>query len=359
MKRLICLLMITFLLTSCAPPAGGAVTPASDSAAPADSSQQQEQAEYAISVIFGVGGIKDGAYNELCYNGLKRAESELGIKVTSLETSTEYDYKTNIDRSVEGGAQLVMCVGFSMQEQLENAARANPDKQFVILDGAANEDLPNLTNISFAHWQASYLAGVAAASATKSGVIGFVLGKTGEVSEVMSSFGYGYIAGAVDTNPDIKVLQFGADSFADLPGGKSAALDMASKGADVIFHAAGGTGRGVISGCEQAGIWAIGVDSDQSQFAPAHVLTSAMKRVDNATYSVIEAFVRNGKLPGGNVVYDLSNDGVGLAPTTDNLSRTALENVRQAQRKIISGEIVVPQTRYDFTARYGDIYELY
>ena len=130
-----------------------------------------------------------------------------------------------------------------------------------------------------------------------------------------------------------------------------------AKGADVIFHAAGGTGLGVIDACQEAGIWAIGVDSDQSSIAPKTILTSAMKRVDTAVSDVAKLGA-TGSFKGGVVTYTLADAGVDIAPTTDNIAPDVLTKVNDVKAKIISGEITVPKTKADFEAKYGDVYEL-
>ena len=211
-----------------------------------------------------------------------------------------------------------------------------------------------MTCLMFKQAQASYLVGYAAGLTTKSNTVGIVLGMN---TQVMNEFGYGYCAGVLDANPNAKVLQQNANSFADTAIGKSAATTMVTDGADVIFHAAGGTGLGVIEGCKEKGIWAIGVDSDQSSIAPETILTSAMKRVDNASYDVSKA-VCEGTLKSGVVTYDLSAGGVDIAPTTTNLSDDVLKAVTDVKEKIIKGEITVPETKEAFEAVHGNAYEL-
>ena len=176
---------------------------------------------------------------------------------------------------------------------------------------------------------------------TESNTIGIVIGMS---TDTMNQFGYGYLAGAIDANPDVTVLQTNANSFGDTAGGKTAATAMITKGADVIFHAAGATGLGVIEGCKEADIWAIGV-------------TSAMKRVDNACYDISKE-VLEGTLTNGVKTYDLTSGGVDIAPTTTNLPEDVISAVEDVKAKIISGEITVPSTKDDFEAKYGDVYEL-
>ena len=144
---------------------------------------------------------------------------------------------------------------------MREEAEANPDQKFAIVDDATCADLDNVTCLMFEQAQASYLVGYVAGLTTKSNTIGFVLGMS---TGVMNQFGYGYCAGALDANPDVKILQNNANSFGDTAAGKTAANNMIADGADVIFHAAGATGLGAIDACKEAGIWAIGVDSDQS-----------------------------------------------------------------------------------------------
>ena len=176
-------------------------------------------------------------------------------------------------------------------------------------------------------------------------------------SDMMNKFGYGYLSGVYAANPKATVQQIDANSFADPAIGKTSATTMITNGADVIFHAAGGTGVGVIQACQENKISAIGVDTDQSSLAPDTVITSAMKRVDNAVYDSVKQLVE-GTLKGGEVVYDLSKGGVDIAPTTNLLSEDVLKKVEEVKAKILSGEIVVPGTKAEFEKEFGDKYEL-
>jgi ABC superfamily ATP binding cassette transporter, binding protein len=206
----------------------------------------------------------------------------------------------------------------------------------------------------FEQAQASYLVGYVAGLTTQTNTVGFVIGMS---TDVMNEFGYGYLSGVKDANPEATVLQNNVNSFADTGAGKIAANNMVANNADVIFHAAGGTGLGVIDAAKEAGIWAIGVDSDQSSVAPATILTSAMKRVDNACYDEALAAL-NGEYKAGVKTYTLADGGVDIAPTTTNLSEETLAKVEEVKKQIIAGDIKVPNTKADFEAKYGDIYEL-
>lgn len=339
-----------------APAEEEAEAPAEDAEAPAEDAAEAPAADYSeikVGMVTDVGGVNDGSFNQSSWEGLQRAADDLGIQVQYLESKTDADYKANLETFIDEEYDLIISVGFALADATKAAAEANPDQKFAIIDDASIE-LPNVTCLMFKQAQASYLVGYVAGLTTESNKVGFVLGMS---TPVMHEFGYGYCAGVLDANPDATILQQNANSFADTAGGKSAATTMITDGADVIFHAAGGTGLGVIEGCKEKGIWAIGVDSDQSSLAPETILTSAMKRVDNASYEAAKA-VCEGTLQSGVITYDLAAGGVDIAPTTTNLSDDVIKAVEDVKAKIISGEIVVPETQADFEAAHGDAYEL-
>jgi basic membrane protein A and related proteins len=307
-----------------------------------------------IGMITDTGGVNDGSFNQSAWEGLQRAQTDLGIEAKYLESETDADYTPNLETFVDDDYDLIICVGYALADALRESAEANPDQKYAIIDDASTSDLPNVTCLMFEQSQASYLVGIAAGMVTKSNKVGFVIGMS---NETMNEFGYGYLAGVLDSNPKATISQYNANSFGDTAGGKSAAVSMITDGADVIFHAAGGTGLGVIEGCKENNIWAIGVDSDQSSLAPKNILTSAMKRVDNACYDIAKN-AQAGTATSGIITYDLSSQGVDIAPTTDNLPADVLTAINDAKAKIISGELTVPKTKADFEAKYGDVYEL-
>ncbi len=307
-----------------------------------------------VALVTDVGGVNDGSFNQSAWEGLQRAEKDFGVEVNYLESATDADYAPNIENLVDEEYDLIISVGYMLAEATKAAAEANPDQKFAIIDDATNADLPNVSCLMFKQEQASYLVGYVAGLTTKTNNVGFVLGMA---NETMNQFGYGYLAGVLDANKDCKIQQFNANSFADSAIGKSSTNTAITNGADIVFHAAGGTGLGVIEACKEAGKFAIGVDSDQSKIAPTTVLTSAMKRVDNAVYDTTEALIK-GELKSGVKTYDLSIGGVDIAPTQDLLSADVIKAVEDVKAKIISGEIVVPATKAEFEAKHGDVYEL-
>lgn len=314
----------------------------------------KDASDVKIGIVTDVGGVNDGSFNQSAWAGLSKAADELGFQASYLESHTDADYKPNIETYVDEDYDMIICIGYALADALKDESAANPDMKFAIVDDASLADVPNVTSLMFEQAQASYLVGYVAGKTTKTNTVGIVLGMA---TDLMNEFGYGYVAGAVDANPDCKVLQNNANSFADTAAGKTAANNMVAQGADVIFHAAGGTGLGVIDGCKEAGIWAIGVDSDQSSIAPETILTSAMKRVDNAVYDVAKATVEGTVQPGVKT-YTLADAGVDLAPTTDNIDPAILAEVQDVKQQIVDGKITVPSNKADFEAKFGDIYEL-
>ena len=343
MKKILALVMalcMVFALCACGQTAAPAesAAPAEESAAPAEESAAPAAPaeKVKIGMVTDVGGVNDKSFNQTSWEGLQALDPEV-FEVNYLESKTDADYQTNINTFIDEGYDLIICVGYMLADATREAAEANPDQLFAIIDDATI-DLPNVACLMFAQEQASYLVGLVAGSVTESKTVGYVQGM---VSDSMNLFGIGYITGVLEACPDATVLQYNANAFGDIAGGSTAAKDMITKGADVIYHAAGGTGIGVISACDEEGIWAIGVDTDQAPLAPEHVLTSAMKRVDVAAQDISKA-VAEGNFTAGIHMYDLSNGGVDLAPTRDHIPAEVIEVVEAAKTAIINGEKSVP-----------------
>ena len=325
-----------------------------DSDDAAEAADTKDASEFKVGLITDVGGVNDGSFNHSSWEGLERAGEELGVTVSYLESATDADYAPNMETFIDEDYDLIISVGYMLADATKAAAEANPDTKFAIIDDSSI-DLPNVTGLIFHAEQASYLVGYVAGLTTKTNNIAFVVGMT---NETMNQFGYGYYAGAKDANPDVTVQQFNANSFADSATGKTMANTAITNGADIVFQAAGATGLGVIEACQEAGVYAIGVDSDQSSIAPNTVLTSAMKRVDNAVYEAVQELL-DGTLEGGVKSFDLAEGGVDIAPSQDLIAPEVITAVDEVKEKIISGEIVVPADKESFEAKYGaDAYQL-
>lgn len=298
-----------------------------------------EKDKVKVGMVTDVGGVNDNSFNQFAWAGLKAlAEEDSAFEVNYLESKTDADYQTNINTFIDEGYDLIVCVGYMLADATREAATDNPDQLFAIIDDASI-DLPNVACLTFAQEQASYLVGLVAGYMTQTGTVGYVQGM---VSDTMNLFGVGFISGVKAANPDAKVLQYNANNFGDIAGGAAAAKDMITKGADVIYHAAGGTGIGVLNTCAEEKIWGIGVDADQAAVLNNdYVVCSALKdagagAVDIAKTVKAEAFT------GGVHHYTVADGALGIATTGDHIPADVLEKVEAAKAAIISGELVVP-----------------
>ena len=360
-KKLLAVLMAATMVLSLVA-CGGKEEPAAEAPATEEAGEAAEEAEEAapaaadlkVGLVTDLGGVEDQSFNQSAWEGLQRAAADFGVEVNYLSSSTDADYAPNLETFVDEEYDLIISVGFLLADATRAAAEANPDVSFAIIDDTTCADLPNVTCMTFKAEQSSYLVGYVAGMMTEKNNIGFVLGMAGDN---MHPFGYGYCAGAKDANPDVEIQMANANNFGDPATGSTLTTNFVTNGADIVFHAAGATGTGVISEAQAKGIMAIGVDSDQSYLAPETVITSAMKRVDNAVYATVEALV-NGTYAGGLSSFDIHNGGVDIAPTQDLLTEEVITAVEDVKAKLEAGEIVVPATAADFDAKYGDVYNL-
>ena len=336
MKKILAMILALVMCFSLVACGGG-----NDDAANDDAQANDGAVKIKIGMVTDTGGINDQSFNQSTWEGLSALPTD-EFEIAHLVSKTDADYDTNIQTFIDDGYDLILCTGFKLAEATKKAAEANPDQKFAIIDDASI-DLPNVACLMFAQEQASYLVGIVAGMASESGVVGYVQGM---VSENMNLFGIGFIEGVLSVNPDAEVLQYNANSFGDVAAGSAAVKNFVTKGADVVYHAAGGTGAGVITGCQENGIYAIGVDADQSFLAPETVITSAMKRVDIAAQDISKA-VKEGTFKGGITMYDINNGGVDVAPTQDLLTEDMIAAVETAKAALQDGSIVVSTTSAD------------
>lgn len=308
-----------------------------------------------------VGGLGDKSFNDGAWNGLKRAEDELGLEARVVESKQQTDYVPNLSGLAEDGADIVFAVGFLMEEAINEAAANNPDTYFAGIDIWASDASPeNYMGVVFNEHEAGYLAGIVAGLMTKEyasasdklndeNVLGIVLGM---FIPPVEKYEVGFIAGARSVNPDVEVISVTSGSFVDQAKGKEAALAMIEQGADIVFHAAGLTGLGAINACKEEGVLAIGVDIDQNSVAPDTVLTSAEKKIVQATYLAVESAV-NGTFKGGTRVFDIKDDAVGISDfhSFDSVVPQAVKDaVASAIADMKAGKIKVPTTRAELEA---------
>jgi len=299
-----------------------------------------------VAMVTDVGGVNDQSFNQSAWEGLQRAQTDLGIKSSYMESTQDADYKPNMETLLDGGNDLIWGIGFKMGDTLDELAKVNPEQKYAGIDCFFETPPENLVGILFKEQEPSFLVGYIAGKMTKTGKVGFVGGMD---FFVIHKFHYGFLAGVKEANPDVEVFVQYADSFTDAAKGKAIANQMYKNGADIVYHAAGGVGDGVIEAAKEQNKYAIGVDKDQSSLAPDNVITSAMKRVDNAIYNVTKNLV-DGAYPGGtNVIFGLKEGGVGIAPTSNkHVPAEILEEVKMLEGKIIAGEIVPPTSKEEW-----------
>jgi len=304
-----------------------------------------------VGLAFDVGGVGDLSFNDSAFAGLEKAVKELGATCTTGEAGqgeAESAREDRLRQMADAGMNPVIGVGFAYSESVNVVAPDYPEVNFAVIDGFDPDKEPNdnVAYLGFAEEQGSYLVGVAAAKKSKTGNIGFV---GGVAMDLIKKFEAGYTAGAKSVNPKIKVQvkyiqESDLSGFGDPAGGKQAAAAEFEKGADVVYHAAGGSGAGVFEAATEADKWAIGVDSDQFLSAPAdqqpHILTSMLKRVDVATFSMVES-VADGTPLTSYTTYDLSKDGVGYAVSGGNVD-DIVADLDAAKADIVSGKVKVP-----------------
>jgi basic membrane protein A and related proteins len=321
-----------------------------------------ERGKVRVGIVFDIGGKDDRSFNAAAFDGVKCAETgrhpdgtpcdkpSLGIMLRDVEPGNPTSIEPAMRAFAERGYDLIIGVGFAQAPIMEIVAKDYPGINFAIVDGASQ--LPNVASLVFKEHEGSYLVGMIAAKESKTGVLGFIGGMD---IGLIHRFAKGYEEGAKAARPDARVIvnYVGVtDGAWNNPGkGKELALAQIGKGADVIFTAAGNSGLGAFDAVEQAGKdasgranrFVIGVDSNQNGVKPGFVLTSMVKRVDNAVYQIVSDVVK-GQFKGGFHVYGLERDGVAYAMDNFNqslISPDAIKQAEEARQRIIAGEIKV------------------
>jgi basic membrane protein A len=321
---------------------------------------EEDRSKVHVGIVFDIGGKDDRSFNASAWEGVRCAstgkrpngqpcQDDLGNPMPALNIvlrDVEPGDPTSVEPAIRAFAErnydLVIGVGFEQMPVVERVARDYPNVNFVIIDG--NIPLPNVASLLFKEHEGSYLVGMIAAMKSQTGTIGFIGGMD---IPLIHKFEVGYEEGAKSVNPAINVIAnyVGVTPAAwNNPGqGKELALAQIGKGADIIFTAAGNSGLGAFDAVEQQNKFVIGVDSDQNWVKPGHVLTSMVKRIDNAVYQIVKDRVNNQFKPGVHI-YGLENAGVGYAVDDYNrnlLPADVIQKVEEAKQKIINGQIQV------------------
>ena len=292
-----------------------------------------------------VGQLNDRGFNQLAYEGLKRAGRELRIKTRVVESNSAADYVPNYSALARQGFDLIIGVGFAQGDAIDTAATMFPNTKFAIVDvdqSTLKHAPSNVIGLLFKEQEVGYLAGVLAGLSAKGSSP--VIGSVGGYKEPpVDRFIAGYQAGAKWAKPNIKTLNSYSSDWDDQAKCKELALSEIARGASVVFQVAGECGLGALSATKQQKVWGIGVDADQSFLGP-YILTSALKRVDEAVFDTIKSVVDDNWKGGRNLTFGLADDGVGLGTISPKVPQKDLERLDQAKKQIRDHEIEVPTT---------------
>jgi basic membrane protein A len=309
-----------------------------------------DKSKIHVGIVFDIGGKDDHSFNAAAWQGVRRAAKDFPIVLRDVEPGDPTSIEPAMRAFAERGYDLIIGVGFSQAPIIDAVARDYPNIQFAIIDGVSS--LPNVAGLVFKEHEGSYLVGMIAAMTSKTGAIGFVGGMD---IPLIRKFQVGYEEGAKSVNPKVRVITnyIGVTDAAwnDPVKGKELAETQIEKGADVIFAAAGNSGLGTFDAVEQDGKdsqgrarrFAIGVDSNQNWVKPGFILTSMVKRVDNAVYMTVKDRVE-GRPIGGIHVYGLENEGIGYSVdeyNKDLIPAASIQAIEEAKQKIIAGQIKV------------------
>ncbi|MCB1883720.1 MAG: BMP family ABC transporter substrate-binding protein [Geminicoccaceae bacterium] len=300
------------------------------------------QEDFQPAVIFDMGGKMDKSFNEAAFNGAERFKEETGIDYLEFEITNEAQREQAMERMVRKGADIVVVVGFQNATPVETIAKANPDVKFTIIDAVV--DLPNVQSVTFKEEEGSYLVGMAAAMASKTDKVGFVGGMD---IPLIRNFLHGYEQGVKATKPDMQVISNFAGTtpaaWSDPARGAELAISQFDRGADVVYAAAGATGLGVLQAAADKGELAIGVDSNQNYLYPGHILTSMVKKVDEAVYNAFKT-AQDGTWEAGAESLGLAEKGVDYAVDENNadlITPEIKQKLDEAKQEIIDGKIAV------------------
>ena len=319
--------------------------------------EARKQCQIRVGIVFDIGGKNDRSFNAAAWEGVKRAEKDLPICLYDVEPGNPTSIEPAMRAFAEKNFDLIIGIGFAQGPIMQKVATDYPNIKFAIVDGVIYEDdgktpKKNVASLVFREHEGSYLVGMIAAAKSKTGVLGFVGGMD---IPLIHKFETGYEEGAKAVNPNVRIIDnyVGVtDSAWNNPGkGQELAISQIDKGADVIFAAAGNSGQGAFDAVEkygknaagEANKFVIGVDSNQNGVKPGYVLTSMVKRVDNAVYDVVKEVVE-GKFEGGFHSFGLDKNGVAYALDANNkdlISPETLQKVEEAKSKIVNGEIKV------------------
>jgi basic membrane protein A and related proteins len=294
-----------------------------------------------VGLVTDIGGLNDRGFNHLSYVGLLRAQRELGIQQRVYQAKSPQEYVPNLSTFAHDGYDLTIGVGFTEADAIDTVATDFPGSKFAVVDVSQTEERhkpANLLGLLFKEQETGYLVGYLAGLEEKrlpgKDIVGSV---GGQKQPPVDRFIAGFQAGAKAADPGITTLNAYSEDWNDQAKCKQIALNQIEQGASVIFQVASGCGLGALDAAKEKGVWGIGVDADQSFLGP-HILTSAVKRVDTAVFDAIK-LVADGKFKGGNIVFGLKDNGVGIGKISAKVPKSEVAKVMQVRADIIAGKI--------------------
>jgi basic membrane protein A len=308
---------------------------------PSASSTTNSGKKIKVGLVTDVGGLNDHGFNHLSYIGLLRAQRELGIGQRVYQAKSPQEYVPNLSTFARGDYDLTIGVGFTEADAIDTVATDFPSSNFAVVDVSQSEEKhkpANLLGLLFREQETGYLVGYLAGLEEKRRAGKDVIASVaGQKQPPVDRFIAGYQAGAKAADPGITTLNAYSEDFNDQAKCKQIALNQIEQGAGVIFQVASLCGLGALDAAKEKGVWGIGVDADQSFLGP-HILTSAVKRVDTAVFDAIK-LVADGKFKGGNIVFALKDNGVGLGKISPKVPKSEVAKVMQVRADIIAGKI--------------------
>src|SRR5215213_1109677 len=294
-----------------------------------------------IGMVTDIGGLDDRSFNQSAYEGLKRAESDLGAEIRAVTSKSNSDYVPNLSSLARQRYDLVIGVGFLMGEAVEKVANAFPQTNFAIIDfpvSLMKSKPKNVSGLLFKENEAGYLVGyMAGLYAKDEGGKQVISAVGGQQVPAVDSYIAGYQKGAADANPDVQVLYGYSQDFVDQAKCKELGLNQIAEGSKVVFAVAGGCGLGALDAAKEKGKQGIGVDADQAYLGD-HIMTSALKKVDEAAFTAAKQVQDGTFKPGTDTVFDVKSGGVGYGKTNDVGAKYA-DKVDAVLEQIKSGEI--------------------
>lgn len=313
---------------------------------------QQYQARAGLLLISG--STVNPAAAEAAWEGLQKARNEFELYTEYVKVQSAEEGREQIHALAEKQVDLLFIYGDHGEETVEQGAGEYPHIHFVLIDGQVSGDFSNVTCLRFDRIQAAYLSGVLAGLATKTNEVGFI---AGQADESVNQLAYGYFAGVLDANSKARIWQQNINTYSDAAAAKETTLSLAAQNADIIFHAAGDAAAGIIEGCRESGAKSIGAYSYRAPALPETEIAAASGHVDEMVYAVTQRYLKK-QLDSGVVTGNLANEGVGIQLNEPALPEVAVLAVRQVEEKMKAAKIIIPATKADFEAAYGEVYTL-